>query len=213
VLNWGCSSTPIWNKHNQPEKWLNNFIHTEPASNKLKAFKLLENSNVTIPEFTSDKSIADAWIASGIRTVSRSVLSGHSGAGINIHDAGVLPNVPLYVKYIPKKKEFRVHVFNGTVIDIQEKRKRQEIPNEQVNYQVRNHHTGWVYCRENINKPEGLEALAQSACVALSLDFGAVDIIWNEKQNKCYVLEVNTAPGLEGETIEKYAQAIKGYMQ
>jgi D-alanine-D-alanine ligase-like ATP-grasp enzyme len=37
------------------------------------------------------------------------------------------------------------------------------------------------------------------------LDFGAVDIIYNAKRNECYVLEVNTAPGLEGTTVEKYA--------
>jgi D-alanine-D-alanine ligase-like ATP-grasp enzyme len=41
------------------------------------------------------------------------------------------------------------------------------------------------------------------------LDFGAVDVIWNEKQQRAYVLEVNTAPGLEGQTVDDYARGIK----
>ena len=91
----------------------------------------------------------------------------------------------LYVKYIKKKAEYRIHVFNGKIIDIQQKRKRHEAI--EINFQIRSHNNGWV----------------------LGLDFGAVDIIWNEKQQQGYVLEVNTAPGLEGETIINYANAIE----
>ena len=43
--------------------------------------------------------------------------------------------------------------------------------------------------------------------MAIDLQFGAVDIIWNEKENKCYVLEINTAPGLVGTTLTKYTEA------
>ena len=37
---------------------------------------------------------------------------------------------------------------------------------------------------------------ATKAVAALGLDFGAVDVIYNEKYGRAYVLEVNTAPGL-----------------
>ena len=40
----------------------------------------------------------------------------------------------------------------------------------------------------------------------LGLDFGAVDVIWNEHESKAYVLEINTAPGLEGSTVEDYKE-------
>lgn len=50
--------------------------------------------------------------------------------------------------------------------------------------------------------------MALAACNALGLESGAVDIIWNEKENKCYVLEVNTAPGICGITTKKYTDAI-----
>jgi D-alanine-D-alanine ligase-like ATP-grasp enzyme len=40
----------------------------------------------------------------------------------------------------------------------------------------------------------------------LGLDFGAVDMIYNAKRNTYYVLEVNTACGLAGETLNKYVE-------
>jgi D-alanine-D-alanine ligase-like ATP-grasp enzyme len=42
------------------------------------------------------------------------------------------------------------------------------------------------------------------------LDFGAVDVIWNAQKEKPYVLEINTAPGLEGQTIADYAAFFSG---
>ncbi|MNY81884.1 hypothetical protein D3C86_2236870 [compost metagenome] len=44
---------------------------------------------------------------------------------------------------------------------------------------------------------------------ALGLDFGAADVIWNDHRKQAFVLEVNTAPGLTGTTLEKYAKALK----
>ena len=38
------------------------------------------------------------------------------------------------------------------------------------------------------------------------LYFGAVDMIWNAYKKQGYVLEINTAPGLEGQTVENYAE-------
>ena len=43
---------------------------------------------------------------------------------------------------------------------------------------------------------------------AVGLDFAGVDVIWNDKQKKAYVLEVNTAPGIEGQTVVNYAKAM-----
>jgi glutathione synthase/RimK-type ligase-like ATP-grasp enzyme len=42
--------------------------------------------------------------------------------------------------------------------------------------------------------------------LASGLDFGAVDVIWNERQQRAYVLEINSAPGLEGTTIDDYVR-------
>jgi len=178
--------------------------------NKLEQFtKFKETDGLNIPQFTTEYSAA-LQLAEKWSIIVRSSLTGHSGVGITFCEEGMeIPQGKLYVQYIKKQHEYRVHVFNGKVIDIQQKRKKKDVPNEEINYKIRNHHTGWVYCRENLHIPPDLEQQAIKAVQALGYLFGAVDIIWNKKQNKCYVLEVNSAPGLEGETIVKYANAIK----
>jgi glutathione synthase/RimK-type ligase-like ATP-grasp enzyme len=181
------------------------------ASNKLTTFnKLKDIDGIRIPTFTTDAADARSWLDAGIGVVCRTKLSGHSGDGIVLvtEKGAEIPRAPLYVQYIKKQKEFRVHVAFGEVIDVQEKRKRRDLPEEfQTNFQVRNHHTGWVYCREDVQPPQDAAEMAIEAVRTLGLDFGAVDLIWNEKRNETYVLEINTAPGLEGTTVTKYSEA------
>ena len=75
---------------------------------------------------------------------------------------------------------------------------------------IRNIHTGWVYCRDNyIPDPTSIQ-LAIDAVQAVGLDFGAVDLIYNQHYNQFYILEVNTAPGLEGTTLINYVNAFIG---
>lgn len=166
---------------------------------------------VNIPEWTTDPGIAGDWIDNKHRTVlARHTLTGHSGQGIEILTTDLtpwgIPVAPLYVMYKKKKHEYRVHVFNGEVIDITQKKKRKGA--EFLDTKIRNHKNGWVYAREDTTEPEDLRQQAARAMYAVGLKFGAVDLIWNELENKSYVLEINTAPGLTGTTLEKYAQAI-----
>lgn len=189
------------------------------AGNKLLTFQVFDPTDgdpiteVRIPDFTTSYEQACNWVTSGITVVCRTKLQGHSGAGIVLaaREEDVVRNCPLYVKYVKKAKEFRVHVAFGEVIDVQAKRKRADYEGE-TDYAIRNHHTGWVYCRENIEEPADLREQALRAILILGLDFGAVDIIYNQHYNRCYVLEVNTAPGLEGQTVASYTNAfVKKY--
>ena len=216
MLNWGCSAI------NFPYgDMLNNPAAVALASNKLHAFRAMQEAGVTIPEFTDNQVIAQNWVDYADLIVCRTKLTGHSGDGIVITNTPeqrarnnvTFPDAPLYVKYIKKQSEYRVHVFKDGVIDIQQKKKRQETPNEEVDYQVRNHQNGWVFCRDGIEEPQGIRELAIAAVSSLGLDFGAVDIIYNARQNQCYVLEVNTACGLEGSTVESYVNAIINHIQ
>lgn len=225
IISWGNSQRPAWNGDNltRAASWLNMPNRIEQASNKLSAFELLEENGVSIPEFTTEEEVANGW-AKENSVVERAILRGHSGAGIRIVLRGenVRPNIPMYVKYIKKQDEYRVHIFRGTILDVQQKRKRRELDNEEVDYQVRNHANGWVYVREGCDlndiddtdqatyeKSNLILNQALRAIAALGLDFGAVDIIWNNHHRQAYVLEVNTAPGLEGTTVTKYADAIE----
>ena len=67
---------------------------------------------------------------------------------------------------------------------------------------------GYVYTRGGIVSPDGMGDLAIRAVAALGYQYGAVDIIYNEKRNQCFVLEVNSRPGLMGTTVERYADAL-----
>lgn len=209
-VNWGSSGEPVWNLAGHLR--LNNPAAVRRASNKLLTFQAFAAAGIACPEWTADPTVARTW-GDKAEVFARTALNGHSGRGIVPCTPGTLANAPLYTKYIPKKDEFRVHVFQGQVIDIQQKKKRLDLPPERVNFKIRSYENGWVFCRQNIRKPDDLEALAIAAVQSLGLDFGAVDIIYNEKNNKCFALEVNTAPGLTGQTVNSYSNAIRNYVE
>lgn len=231
IINWGNSTFPNWFEDLYYDYHMkNNPCIVGNASNKLSAFQIMQRAGVSIPEFTTDEAEAQQWYLDGHKVIGREKLTGHSGEGIRITDDLSYPQseggwdvikmrevfgrvLPLYVKYIKKAAEYRVHVFNGQVIDIQQKRKRRDIGNEEVNYQVRSHSNGWVFCRDNIDTPhDSILSNSIEAVQALGLDFGAVDVIWNNHLQQAFVLEVNTAPGLEGSTVSKYINSIRGIL-
>ena len=135
----------------------------------------------------------------------RQTAIGHSGNGIIICEAGgTLPDAPLYVKYIAKKHEYRVHAHaTEGVFFVQQKKKREGVD---ANFQIRNHANGFIYANEGVDVPAHVKEMCQKAIITLGLDFGAVDVIYNEKFNTYTILEVNTSPGLSGTTLEKYVE-------
>lgn len=202
ILNWGGTKTI---RHT---KILNNPEAVKAATNKLSAFRILKAANIVTPDFTSDEHVAREWQEDGFRVVARTVLNGHSGQGIVIvQPDDALVHAPLYTKYTKKTHEYRIHVFKGKIIDVCEKRKRNGIEGNSL---VRTLNNGWVYCRTGVVLSESGRRLAISAVGALRLDFGAVDIIM--KDNKFYVLEINTAPGIVGSTLEAYVRALRPYV-
>jgi D-alanine-D-alanine ligase-like ATP-grasp enzyme len=122
---------------------------------------------------------------------------------------------PLYVKYVPKTEEYRVHVFRNKIIDIQrktlskEKLQEKNIALEDVNWKIRNLDNCFIYQRANVNPPQSVLDVSKRVVGLCGLDFGAVDIIVGKKDNKPYVLEVNSAPGLQGTTLENYVSTFK----
>lgn len=210
VINWGASVVP---EEVSKCTIINNPRLIGPMSNKLKFFELMDDhDDVPLPEWTTDKNVALEWWGEpdGI-VVERHKLTGHSGEGIRLsgRTMGVdIHNAPLYTKYTPKKDEYRVHFFRGNVIDVQQKKKRLDFEGE-ANFKVRNHANGFIYARENLDIPVAVRDAALACGRACGLDFGAVDIIYNMRADKAFVLEVNTAPGLAGETVNIYARAFK----
>jgi glutathione synthase/RimK-type ligase-like ATP-grasp enzyme len=203
VVNWGSSRAFAHsNMLNKPQA-------IAMATNKLYALQKMKEAGVSVPDFTTDKAVAQEWQEDGFRVVCRTILTGHSGQGIVIAQPDEpITSAPLYTKYTKKDKEYRVHVFKGKILDVCEKRKRSGM--EGANSLVRTLNNGWVYCRQSVVLPDVAKTLSLNAVKALGLDFGAVDII--ARGDKFYCLEVNSAPGIQGTTLQKYVEALREYI-
>jgi glutathione synthase/RimK-type ligase-like ATP-grasp enzyme len=215
VINWGATTMPESVLQsglilNPPEKVRN-------ASNKRVFFESVTaagDSGPRIPDWTTSASEAASWLRNDECKIvfARTVLAGHSGEGIvEYEDAALLEEQPdnvLYVKYVPKRHEYRVHVSRRDgVFSVQRKARRHDF--EEPNFRIRNHGNGFIYAREGVVLPsEDAEAQAVKALEVTGLDFGAVDLIYNERRDLSYVLEINSAPGLEGTTVLEYQEAI-----
>lgn len=213
VINWGNSVT---NEEIEKANVLNKPEAVALATNKLTFFDKVSGI-VSIPQYTIHREVAEVWVNEGKKVVVREKLNGHSGEGIVLFDNQSAwseynhSRAKLYVLYIPKKDEYRVHVVNGEPIDIQRKAIQPGLTREQVNFSIRNHHNGFIYVREGVadSCPSHVVEQAILAVNTVGLHFGAVDVIWNEYRKQGVVLEVNTAPGLEGQSVANYSKALK----
>lgn len=212
VVNWGRSSFHCfdWNPGPYP-RVLNAPYNVKIASDKLQAFVRMKNDGVSVPDFTTVEQIVREWLDEGHTVLARTLLRASGGRGIvKLDHPGVdIVPAPMYTKYVPKVSEWRVHVWQGQTLCIQRKIARPDVVPD--DWQIRNHENGFIF-QQNWNPDawhDELEKESLKAVAALGLDFGAVDVIWNDRMSRAFVLEVNTAPGLAGNTLEKYTEALK----
>lgn len=218
VINWGSSRLP---DNYEKCRILNSPEKIARCSNKLTFFKYFSERSDKLPPFTTDHAVVREWLENKKSVCVRSVLQGHSGEGLSILDCfgeldQPIPDAPLYTQYIKKKEEFRVHFVNNRVVCVQRKALRTDDGRpEEPNFQIRNHDNGFVFTR-NEEVDEVLMRTVTSTAYEVfrlsELDFGAVDVVYNSKHEKAYVLEINTAPGLVGSTINDYVEAFKEYL-
>lgn len=207
LINWGCSSIT---REFRNGELLNKPEQVSLAINKLNALTAMEEGDVDVPEFTVEREEAETWFGKQRKVVCRTKLSSFGGDGIVIaENPEQMVDAPLYVRYMPKEQEYRVHVFRGNVFFAQRKARKLDVPDDQVNWQVRNLAGGFIYANQNVDIPEGVRSNSVAAIASLGLDFGAVDVLVTAS-GKPFVLEVNTACGLAGTTLEKYVEVFKG---
>lgn len=190
----------------KPERILGRKAVTfHPGIDKTRQFEAFRREAVSSPGFAN--TLDQACQLESKLVVVRALTAASEGRGISIVPKEELTqHAPLYTEYIPKKKEFRVHVYNSKVIDVQEKRRRKGLENQE--FKVRNTANGYVFCRNDVAYGPALLDVALAAVRAIGRTQGAVDVIWNEKQDKYYALEVNSRPGLQGTTLKIYADAV-----
>jgi glutathione synthase/RimK-type ligase-like ATP-grasp enzyme len=210
IINWGNS---VPHEYSKDSPYINAPAAVSTVCDKAEFFDHCGRNGVRIPDYTRNICVAAELLRNGETVVERHLLTGHSGAGIRIVTAVEdLQQARLYTQYIKKKHEYRVHVYRGAqgyaVFDVRRKMRIRDHPNP--DWQVRNHRNGFVYGLQDVVAPDDVMDQAVASMKNTGLDFGAVDVIWNEHQNKAYVLEVNTAPGLSGSTIGSYVKMLEG---
>lgn len=114
-----------------------------------------------------------------------------------------------YVKKENITREFRIHSFDGK--SIRAGVKQQVTDGSTVHPWIRSYDGGWRISYDGVTSRQAHRDLAHSAVRALGLTFGAVDIA-ELADGRLIVLECNRAPGLDGGTITKYAEAVQRWI-
>ena len=206
VINWGSTALLY-----PGAQYLNHPTKVGIASDKRASLEVFRRAGVASPPWTEDRHVAEDWLEEGHAVVCRTMLRANGGRGIVVVDPDErgrhrVPYAPLYTKYIKKYDEYRVHVWEGQVLDIQQKKRRSDDERD-ADSRVRNAAGGWVYCRGGIECPPVVAEQAIKAVEALGLDFGAADVGYTRSTATACVYEVNTAPGIEGTTLTTYSAA------
>jgi glutathione synthase/RimK-type ligase-like ATP-grasp enzyme len=106
-----------------------------------------------------------------------------------------------FMEWVEAPREYRVHIFKGRSIRISEKKFGEKGVTSTGNYVT-------IKPTEPIGH---VRRAAKKAVEAVGLDFGAVDILADDEN--CWVLEVNSAPGLGGSLPRLYAQVFRNWAE
>lgn len=214
IINWGSTEAI---RHKQSAKVLNPPNKVALSSDKLATFRELASGKVNTVDWTTEPEKARQWLDDGSSIVCRHLTRASAGEGIELvkwedykasgKKSVSIPQCPLYTRYFPKKQEVRVHVANNEVIHYAAKLRRRDGVDGPADPWIRTHERGWIFATQDIEENKDAKDLAVAALGRLGLHFGAVDIAIGKRGVAC--LEVNSAPGLEGVTIQKYIDYFK----
>lgn len=189
-------------------KLLQNNLSYSDCKNKIFQYKWFEQEGINALPYTTDYEEAKAWVEDGKVAFARLLTKSSEGKGIVVCETiEQMPLAPVYTLYKKKKQEFRVHVFKDQVVTVLEKRKKKDY-HEDRDTRIRNTANGYVFCSNNIVEPPGIRELAIKAGRVTGSNFKGVDIGFNELLNELFVIEVNSAPGIQGSNISKYVEVI-----
>lgn len=175
------------------------------VTNKRHMRQLFEANEVPMPRLWTARQ-AYRLVANGIAVVGRpDYHSGGRGFWLCRTEADVTKAIrgthrkrpaTHFMDYIDAPREYRVHIFRGKSIRLSEK-----IFSSFHDYTT-------AKPRHNIKH---VRRAAKKAVKAVGLDFGAVDVLANDTQ--CWVLEVNSSPGLGGSMPSVYAAAFEKWRE
>lgn len=177
------------------------------ATNKRVMRELFEEHDVPMPPLMGFNELVEAYRAGETIQVIGRPDKHTKGRGLwRIHDLKSLflarkgtdrkRAATHFMEFVESDREYRVHIFKGKSIRISEKEF-----NEDGTYTTKK--PGDIKLRK-------VREAAKAAVSAVGLDFGAVDILASGADNdKVFVLEVNSAPGLGGSMPQLYLDTFK----
>ena len=177
------------------------------SANKLQQLQQFQSAGILTPPFWTQIPTAP-----GDFPVLGRRLAHHGGNDISLimqpSDAALYPS-DFYTRYIPRQTEYRSWIYRRRHLGTYEKRLTKPSAYRRIGANWRNGFHFDLTPSEAV--PEALRDLAARSVAVLGLDFGAVDIL-KGVDGHFYVLEVNTAPGVEGENrqaIQSLARKIR----
>jgi hypothetical protein len=175
-------------------------LNSNARSNKLAQLVRLEHQGVPVPYFTLSKpKDTTNWLGRG----------SYHREGRDLTNP--LENPDFWVSYLNLEEEWRLHFFRrkkGSLMLLRSGKKAPKSP--KAHPWIRANRLGWKISYVG-GAPKEVWEIGFRAINALQLDFGAVDI--GVTLGYPVVLEVNTCPGLEGNTLRKYAEEITRYFE
>jgi glutathione synthase/RimK-type ligase-like ATP-grasp enzyme len=195
-------------KHRKRAIDFNSIEAIENTANKMKMKAIFSEAGVNSPRYLSNNDTAKDTIMSGylgehlfFKTPYHS-----RGRGMVIYDnkeSAVTQNKQGYFEQAQvSDREFRVHVMDGEVFYVDEKRVREG----ESHSTVKNMDNGYKFRRPLKDYPPEVESESIKAVLALGLDFGAADVGVNE--NGTWIYEVNSAASLRTKTRKLYQKAL-----
>lgn len=205
---------------------------------ELEGIRVLNGTVDEVNKYEEAKNLAHAGIptvdvwARGYYTPANAIRRGVIGRSYHHVGGNDLLNgeevrVDFWVKKEAFANEYRIHSFDGKSIRAGKKVVRDGFelvkeaedwrPNANLSHPwIRSFDGGWRIKYDDFMSNNTMRELAGKAIKALGLTFGAVDIgeIKNGDGNVSYkVLEVNRAPGIEGNSVAVYAKAIQKWVE
>lgn len=190
VFNYGSSSAI------RAKKIINSPTPVAKCINKLSTFSNL-NGKCNLVPFTTRKDVAIKWIEDGNAVVIRTKVDGKRGEGVSFTDDTTIINstpAEFYTKFIPSIAEIRVNVYKDNILTIYHKKED-------------NGFWEWIPLAvegEHKEVSQMIGAISKN----IGIDFYGLDILVTE-DNECVLLEVNSGPTLQEETLSKLAANIK----
>jgi glutathione synthase/RimK-type ligase-like ATP-grasp enzyme len=203
-------------KHRKCDIEFNDIFSIKNTSNKVKMKNIFALSGVNTPKYLVNNHLAREKILNGylgdeifFKTTFHS--RGRGMKVIKKDSSDLLEILSLsgkgyFEKTEPSIREFRVHVMDGTVFYVDEKRPRDKSIKVKDRAMIKNKDSGFKFRRPLKDFPEGIIEESIKAVECLCLDFGAVDIGLND--SGVWVYEVNSAPSLRTKTRKLYQKAL-----